>query len=112
AVEHQAAPKAFHDLTADRQTKSGPRALRIGTTLELPEDALTILCRDAGAIVGDPRLVSPFVADAGDGYQRLRIVVVLDGIGNEVDEDLRQLVGIAENEHRLGLLHPSQHHPR
>jgi len=85
-----AAAVHLHDLLDQRQTDAGALELVArGQRLEDAKDALEVLFFDAGTIVADAELPGVVSLHTGDFDSPMRFVHVLDGVGQEVLEDVR-----------------------
>src|SRR5690606_27877109 len=88
---------AVDDLAADRQAQAGTgmgRCLAKPAAIILVKDAVTLLFGNARTVVGDLHAVLALPDKRSDRHRRIRGVVVLDRIGDQVDQDLAQPVGV------------------
>ena len=90
------------DGQADRQAQPGPLADLLGGE-ERIEDAPRVLGRDAGAVVGDRDHDLVLLGLAADGQRPLavRLEHRLLRVGDQVGEDVLQLVEVAQDERQL-----------
>src|SRR5688572_1573790 len=103
ASECNPASVRLHDRLREREPKPRPgdSARRRVSPEELREDAVVLLLRDADALVAHADAHDGVVAFTGD-LDHAAVGRVLDRIGEQVAEDLREPARIAEDGQRFG----------
>src|SRR5919109_1772278 len=109
--EDEAGALAFSGVDPDPAPHGGNEALRheqpqpdaaacVASGLELPEDALSVGCRNADALVGDPDLDGAFSLTSRD-RDRTPFGGVANRVVEQIRQDLPQFLGIGLRPQRL-----------
>src|SRR6476646_9990293 len=89
---------AFDNLPADGQADPGAGIFRLGMeALENDEDALRVLRRNADAVVPDGTMPVGILARGREGDLWRRLAAILDGVADQVLEELAELHPVARH---------------